>query len=129
VSLITEDMLQGASIIWESPLNRSTPVQDWERTEDYKIKYDFITALTKARTGLKPKDAQLRMAMALVYGKDISCVAATGFGKSLTYQMVTLMMGRKFGLIIIPLNALGEDQVWACKKFHIRACNLTTEFI
>ncbi|RPB23671.1 hypothetical protein L211DRAFT_762579, partial [Terfezia boudieri ATCC MYA-4762] len=83
-----------------------------------------MIALTKARTGLKPKEAQLRVAMALVCGKDVSCVAATGFGKSLTYQMATLMMARKFGLIITPLNALGEDQVISCKRFHIRACNL-----
>ncbi|RPB28793.1 hypothetical protein L211DRAFT_765816, partial [Terfezia boudieri ATCC MYA-4762] len=62
-------------------------------------------------------------------GKDVACMAATGFGKSLTYQMATPMMAKRFGLIVTPLNALGEDQVFACKKFHIRACNLTAEFM
>ncbi|RPB17856.1 hypothetical protein L211DRAFT_799470, partial [Terfezia boudieri ATCC MYA-4762] len=83
-----------------------------------------MKAITKARTGLNAKEAQLRVAMALVCNKDASCVAATDFGKSLIYQMAVLMMPNKVGLIITPLNALGEDQVLACMKFHLRACNL-----
>ncbi|KAF8471075.1 hypothetical protein BDZ91DRAFT_638704, partial [Kalaharituber pfeilii] len=73
------------------------------------------------RTGLTPKPAQLRFAMALVMGKDVTCVAATGFGKSLAFQMALFMMLKKVGVVITGIEALGEDQVEACARYKLRA--------
>ncbi|KAF8427506.1 hypothetical protein EV426DRAFT_699340 [Tirmania nivea] len=81
-------------------------------------------ARTKAKTGLDPKPAQLRFAMALVMGQDVTCVAATGFRKSLAFQMVTFLKEMMFGIVITPIGALGEDQVRACEQFRIKACYL-----
>ena len=113
------------SYIPPSSINQSTPIQLWEETEEYKIKHALMAAVTKAHTHLDAKPAQLRFAMALVMGRDVTCIAATGFGKSLAYQMATLMMPGKFGVVITPLIALGEDQVSSCQKYHLRSVNIT----
>ena len=47
---------------------------------------------------------------------DESFIAATGFGKSLVYQITIMMIKEKFGLVVTPINALGEDQVKACRS-------------
>lgn len=107
--------------------SRSTPIQDWELTTDYASTAELMTSYTIARTGLTPKPAQVRFAMALVMNKDITCIAATGFGKSLAFQMAILMMPKKFGIIVTPINALAEDQVFQCKKFRIDAIAFTSE--
>ncbi|KAF8416291.1 hypothetical protein EV426DRAFT_511866, partial [Tirmania nivea] len=73
------------------------------------------------KTGFMPKPAQLRFAMALIYQKDVSCIAATGFGKSLAFQIAIMMMASKFGLVATPLNRLGEDQVEKCQKIGLPA--------
>ena len=78
---------------------------------------------------LDAKPAQLRFAMALVMGRDVTCVAATGFGKSLAYQMAALMMPGKSGVVITPLIALGEDQVLSCRKNHLRSVNITVALL
>ena len=66
-----------------------------------------------ARTGLTLKAEQIRCAMALTSGHDVTLVAATGFGKSVVYQIAIMMIKEKFGLVVTPINALGEDQVKA----------------
>lgn len=109
------------------PRNKSTPIQPWEQTEDYNTSAELMRNFTKARTKLTPKNAQVRFAMALLSGQDVTCVAATGFGKSLAYQMASMLMPGKFGLIVTPIIALGEDQVDACRKYRLRAINFTTE--
>lgn len=106
----------------------STPLQDWEKTEVYQKQQDIMAKVAEARTGLKPKPAQLRFAMALFLGYDVSCVAATGFGKSLAFQMSAMVM-KQFGIVITPLNRLGKDQVTKCKKYGLQAVMLTGEVL
>ncbi|KAF8451631.1 hypothetical protein BGX38DRAFT_1070947, partial [Terfezia claveryi] len=83
-----------------------------------------MIALTEHRTGFTPKAAQTRFAMALVSGQDVSCVAATGFGKSLAFQMVMFMIPKKVSFIITAIEALRQDQVNACNKFRLKAISL-----
>lgn len=114
---------------------KSSPLQDWEKTEDYYALERDLNIITKAQTGLIPKPEQLRCAMALISGQDFTFVAATGFGKSLVYQMAVMMMKKKFGtvgkfgIVVTPINALGEDQVNACRNLPVplKAVNLIEE--
>ena len=105
----------------------STPEQDWEKTSAYAATRDLLITFTIGKTGLIPKPAQLRFAMALILQHDVSCVAATGFGKSLAFQMAMFLLGGKFGIVVTPLNRLGQDQVEKCKKIGIRAVLLNAE--
>lgn len=66
--------------------------------------------------------------MVLFLGYDVSCVAATGFGKSLAFQMAVMVM-KQFGIVITPLNRLGKDEVAKCKKYGLRAVMLTGEVL
>lgn len=89
--------------------------------------------------GFIPKSAQLRFALALDTGEDVTCVAATGFGKSLVFQMAAILMqernecGREklkqFGICIAAIEALGEDQVDKCAVIGLQAVNLTDRTI
>ena len=88
-----------------------------------------LVMIARARTGLIPKPAQLRCALALISGEDFTCVAATGFGKTLVYQIAVMMIKEKFGVVVTPINALGEDQVKACRNLLVplHAVNLVEE--
>ena len=120
-----------ASIV---PRNISSPEADWEQTDEYKSRKIKLKFLTMARTGHIPKPAQVRFALGLDNGKDITCVVATGFGKSLAYQMAVMLLQEKkkltssckqFGICITPIEALGDDQVEKCGNIGIKAINLT----
>ncbi|KAF8457344.1 P-loop containing nucleoside triphosphate hydrolase protein [Kalaharituber pfeilii] len=117
-----------------TPKNMSSSLQEWEQTREYYDKERLLRCLTKDRTLFDPKPAQLRFAMCLFFGHDVSCVAATGFGKSLAFQMTTFLLekrnrsrpkNKQFGVIITPIEALGEDQVTQCAKLGIPAISLT----
>ena len=81
-----------------------------------KVEIEWITI---ERTGLVPKAAQVRLALALDMGKDVSCIAATGFGKILAFMMAVFMIQRKalarkskqFAICITSIEAPGDDQV------------------
>ena len=111
----------------DGPVNESTPLQPWELTEAYEEQRLLLNKVTQWRTKLIAKPSQIRFAMALFYGKDVSCVAATGFGKSLAFQMALFFMQNKFGIVVTPINALSENQVQECKRHQIRAIALTEE--
>lgn len=64
---------------------RSSPPQNWEKTEDYQTMERDLIMIASTRTGLTPKPEQLRCALALISGQDVTFIAATGFGKSLVY--------------------------------------------
>ncbi|KAF8454013.1 P-loop containing nucleoside triphosphate hydrolase protein [Terfezia claveryi] len=81
-----------------------------------------LEAITQGRTGLTAKPSQTRFAMALLNKRDVTCVAATGFGKSLAFQMAAFLLGGcRFGIVITPIEALGEDQVARCAQIFLRA--------
>ena len=82
---------------------------------------ELLLKNTKSRTGLDPKPGQLRFAMALLMGKDIMCIPATGFGKSLAFQIAAMLLEGQFGIIVTPIEALGLDQVASCNGIHLKA--------
>lgn len=105
-------------------MSSSTPVQPWEESVQYVEMREKLISETKSRTGYTPKAVQVRFAMALIFRKDVTCVAATGFGKSLAFQMALFMLPKKLGIVVSPIEALGQDQVEACKKIGLNALAL-----
>ena len=79
---------------------------------------DHIITVIDRVFGYRPKDMQIDAIYALVYGQeDLILIARTGFGKSLVFQAVPLMYTPvKSALIIMPLNALEEEQ---CEKLKL----------
>jgi superfamily II DNA helicase RecQ len=77
---------------------------------------------------VNPKELQRHVLERLVFARaDTILVAQTGFGKSLIFQTFTLLTG-KITIQIIPLVALGQQQVLAMT--HIpgaRPCLVTSE--
>ncbi|MGZ3298353.1 MAG: RecQ family ATP-dependent DNA helicase, partial [Asticcacaulis sp.] len=63
---------------------------------------------------------QARVIETILAGHDVLAVLPTGGGKSLCYQIPTLVNGR-FGVVISPLIALMSDQVQALKSRGVRA--------
>ncbi|CAN0454081.1 unnamed protein product, partial [Hapterophycus canaliculatus] len=50
---------------------------------------------------------------ALEKGEDVAVYMPTGHGKSVVYQLVAAMMPiGHVGVVITPLQALADDQVW-----------------
>lgn len=79
---------------------------------------------------------QLDIVTAVLEGKDVVAILATGSGKSLTYQFPALWtnrslldssscsysIGRKLSLVISPLLSLMQDQVMSLAHTSVRAC-------
>ncbi len=77
---------------------------------------------------------QLDIVTAVLEGKDVVAILATGSGKSLTYQFPALWtnrtllspsscsLGRKVSLVISPLLSLMQDQVMSLAHTSARAC-------
>lgn len=59
-----------------------------------------------------PRDWQLDVACDLIGEKSVILLAGTGQGKSLPFLLPGLITA-KTALILSPLNALEDDQVWA----------------
>lgn len=76
----------------------------------------FLTSL-----GLKEfRPGQKEVVDAVTSGKDVMCVMPTGGGKSLCYQLPSLMRSG-MTIVISPLIALMKDQVDSLKTLGIRA--------
>lgn len=75
--------------------------------------------------------------LALDHGKDVTCIAATGFGKSLAFYMAVFLIQAKnlpkkikqYGVFITPIDALGQDQVMKCQQYGINAVCLTDKAV
>ena len=61
--------------------------------------------------------------MAALQGRDSFVLMATGSGKSLCYQLPSLISG-KMTIVVSPLISLMEDQVLSLQQLNIRACAL-----
>lgn len=76
------------------------------------------------------KDLQLQIIQNLLNGKDVIALLATGYGKSICYQLPFLITG-KCVIVISPLIALMEDQMINLNKIKIPCIcfnsNLTTQ--
>lgn len=117
--------------------HRSSVLQNWELTAEYHARKVKLEWITKDRTSFIAKPAQIRVALALDHGHDILCIAATGFGKSLAFQMAVFLLQernltrklKQFGVCITPIEALGEDQVTKCLRYGVNAVCLTDKAI
>jgi RecQ family ATP-dependent DNA helicase len=81
---------------------------------------------------------QLDIVTAVLEGRDVVAILATGSGKSLTYQFPALWInrslltqgnhsaGRKISLVISPLLSLMQDQVMSLSHTSVRACFLNS---
>jgi ATP-dependent DNA helicase RecQ len=90
-------------------------------------------ALLKSRFGHADfRGAQRDAIAAVVSGRDVLYVAATGSGKSLCFQFPTLYLQRARGgrrsctIVISPLLALMDDQVAALTALDIKAMALNS---
>ena len=64
------------------------------------------------------KDLQLQIIYNLLNGKDVIALLATGYGKSICYQLPFIITG-KCVIVISPLIALMEDQMINLNKVNI----------
>lgn len=71
------------------------------------------------------RPGQLEALLPLVHGQDVFVRMATGAGKSLCMFLAPLALGDEaLGVVISPLNALMEQQVWnsLCRYIHVCTC-------
>ena len=71
----------------------------------------------------KLKDKQEEIINSLLNGKDTIGILATGYGKSICYQLPFLIT-KKSVIVISPLIALMQDQVKNLKKLDIKAMTI-----
>lgn len=64
------------------------------------------------------KDLQLKIINNLLKGKDVIALLATGYGKSICYQL-PFIITKKCVIVISPLIALMEDQMISLNKVNI----------
>lgn len=86
-----------------------TPRFAYEKTVDRAQ----LVRLCKERTGMEPREFQLRAAEAALTRHDIDCVLniPTGGGKTLCFYLPTLIRPGNTVLVVSPLTALMKDQV------------------
>lgn len=65
----------------------------------------------KERTGIEPREFQIRAAEAALTGKDCVLNIPTGGGKTLCFYLPTLVRPETTVLVVSPLTALMKDQV------------------
>ncbi|TBU51097.1 hypothetical protein BD310DRAFT_835356 [Dichomitus squalens] len=88
----------------------------------------IMTEKCKEKTGLTPYQEQLDLAECMLLGLDATCIAGTGWGKTLPFVLPLFVSPRKIIIIISPLNALEADQAARFQKMGFRtiALNGTT---
>jgi ATP-dependent DNA helicase RecQ len=64
------------------------------------------------------RQEQVDVIAAILYGHNVIAVLPTGFGKSLCYQVGTMMLNG-FTLVVTPLLALCEDQIAFMKAHNV----------
>jgi RecQ family ATP-dependent DNA helicase len=84
-----------------------------------KAKLDAVLAKFNIKQ-LKDKQVQILNAH-IIEKRDLLAVLATGYGKSICYQMPAFYLN-KIGIIVSPLISLIEDQMSGLKKLGIPAC-------
>ncbi|KAF8322149.1 P-loop containing nucleoside triphosphate hydrolase protein [Clavulina sp. PMI_390] len=96
-----------------------------------KFKSDtFRAALcvaAKEVTNHNPYEWQLDVAEAAFLGLDTVISAGTGFGKTLPFVLVHLIVPDRLTIIVSPLNALEYDQVKRFEAMGLKACAVNAE--
>ena len=81
-------------------------------------------------SGASLKEEQLSAVKTVYEGQDVFVCLPTGYSKSLYYQMLPFLMEHKLGgnravLVVSPLVALMEDQLYGLKKRSVRSSILS----
>lgn len=95
---------------------------DYEVSKLKTIRYKKVKKLLKKTYGydnFKPK--QYEIINRILNKEDICAVLPTGYGKSLTFQMPALYLGKP-AIIISPLISLMDDQQLILEKIGITSC-------
>ncbi|AYV78982.1 MAG: hypothetical protein Faunusvirus1_2 [Faunusvirus sp.] len=92
----------------------------------YATKRQEYDALLKKHYGHdKLKDEQYDIINNVISGKDVCAILATGYGKSVTFQLPHLIT-KKTVIVVSPLIALMEDQKKGLEKQGISVCCLNS---
>ncbi|EJF63990.1 hypothetical protein DICSQDRAFT_31478, partial [Dichomitus squalens LYAD-421 SS1] len=99
---------------------------DAKKTRKYDSAQARHTMLEKCKekTGLTPYKEQLDLGECMLLGLDATCIAGTGWGKTLPFVLPLFVCPRKIVLIISPLNVLEADQADRLQKMGFRAIAL-----
>lgn len=91
--------------------------------EDYTNRKGKYTEILIKKFGINNfKDKQLEIIDNIIYYKrDVCCILATGYGKSLCYQFPPIFLN-KTAIIVSPLISLMNDQLAILNKLNIKAC-------
>ena len=92
--------------------------------------YSYYGVVNCNRWGVS-KEEQLAAVKGVYDEQDVFVCLPTGYGKSLCYQTLPFQMEHKLGgnkgiLVMSPLVALMEDQVYRLKKYGVRASILSS---
>jgi superfamily II DNA helicase RecQ len=80
---------------------------------------------TKLNLTYTPDDWQIHLIIRILRGYDSIFLAGTGYGKSLIFEAVTALRGRKkVTIIICPLKALEADQVRVIGQSRFRILHM-----
>ena len=106
--------------------------RDMEANFEHILK-EILLELKDIGRKITLKDEQ-RTAVKQLYGKkDLAAVLPTGFGKSLTFQLLILLENRNRNghsqtasvLVICPLTSIINDQIMEVESTDLSACNLS----
>ncbi|KAJ7766972.1 P-loop containing nucleoside triphosphate hydrolase protein [Mycena maculata] len=93
-------------------------------------KYSFAEIRTKAiaHLGYTPCLWQIKVVEAVLKRDgDVVCIAATGYGKTLTFWLPLLFRPNGIQLVISPLNILGQQNVAQLAAMKINGITITAE--
>ncbi|KAM5538410.1 hypothetical protein V8D89_008012 [Ganoderma adspersum] len=114
-------------------LERSYELLESTCSEAKKRKYNsteirrVMTEMCKKKTGLTPYPEQLDLAECMLLGLNVTCVAGTGWGKTLPFALPLFVYPRKIIVIISPLNALEADQKMGFKAITLNGTIYTPD--
>ncbi|KAG9088671.1 hypothetical protein FRC06_001930, partial [Ceratobasidium sp. 370] len=128
--VLTEELDQILNQPLDTPPNKSLAREDLvfgsdEYRADYKRR---LTEKVQGVTKFTPHDWQLEAALAIHLGWDVFILAGTGFGKTLPFIMNCLLDPTMIVWIVMPLNALANQQARAFTRWKVPsiAVNSTT---
>lgn len=115
------------------PTTQQPPTARWEVTShvcsrlSHGIADNFVTSIRltiKEEIGSTPKPWQVSVMIDAIHDKrDIVVSAGTRSGKSLHYQLITLIKNSAIMLVLLPTNALMFDQVCQTINLVVRDSN------
>lgn len=102
-----------------------TPLRSSRIYSEDNIDLKKLGTLAEEKFGRKPFDFQLRVASAILSGKDVILDAGTGCGKTLCFMLPLLLDTNDISLIISPLSSLMIEQAKSAKLPTVAVCKET----